>query len=155
MRGRLCDLIRQRVEIQNLWVGINRRDAVLVCFRLHVGENVVALLHLHQRIADARAVLPVTGQRVQHAPVIVHGFVARFAIHVARKPDVAAIGKQCEQLVAHRFVFDSVEGPRTQPRPVKRDQVHQRVAGMDRGQPLLDAQPRNARVNIFRALRWR
>ncbi len=141
MRGRLCDLIRQRVEIQNLWVGINRRDAVLVCFRLHVGENVVALLHLHQRIANAWAVLPVAGKRVQHAPMIVHGFVARFAVHVAREAHVAAVGKQREQLVAQGFVFDPVKSPRTEPRAVKGDEVHQRVAGMDGGQPLLDTQP--------------
>jgi len=44
-------LIGQRIEIEHLRVGVDRRNAVLIRFGLHVGENVVALLHLHQRIA--------------------------------------------------------------------------------------------------------
>ena len=86
---------------------------------------------------------------MQHAPVVVHRFAARFAVDVAGKRDVAAIGKHGEQFAAHGFVFDRVERPRPQPGAVKRDEVHQRVAGMDRRQALLDAQARNARVDIF------
>ena len=155
MRRRLRHLIRQRIEVQNLRVGVNRRNAVFVRFRLHVGKNVVALLHLHQRIADARAVLSVAGQRVQHAPVVVHRFVARFAVDVAGKSDVAAVGKHREQFAAHRFVFDRIKSPRPQPCAIERDQVHQRVARMNRRQTLLDAEPRNARVHIFGTLRRR
>ena len=139
MRGRLGHLIRQRVKIQNLRIGVNRRNAVLVRFRLHVGKNVVALLHLNERIADARTVLAVAGQRMQHAPVIVHGFAARFAVDVAGKRDVAAVGEHREQFVAQRFVFDGVKRPRAQPGAVEGDQVHQRVARMNRRQALLDA----------------
>ncbi len=155
MSGRLSHLIRQGVEIQHLRIGINRRDAVLIRFRLHVGKNVVALLNLHERIADARAVLPIAGQRVQHAPVVVHRFAARLAINVARKSHVTAVGEHREQLAADGFVFDRVERPRAQPGAVKGNQVHQRIAGMDRWQALLDAQPRDTRVDIFGALRRR
>ena len=62
MRGGLGDLICERVEIEHLRIGVNRRNAVLVRLRLHVRENVVALLHLHERIADAGAILAVAGQ---------------------------------------------------------------------------------------------
>src|SRR6266581_4265361 len=54
VRGRLGDLALQRVEIEHLRVGVDRRDAELISLRLHVGQRVVALLHLHERIADAR-----------------------------------------------------------------------------------------------------
>ncbi len=155
MCRRLRHLICQRIEIQNLRVGINRRDAIFVRLGLHVGENVVALLHLHQRIADAGAILSVAWQRVQHAPVIIHRFIARFAVHIAGKADVAAIGKHCQQFGARGFVFDRVEGPRPQPGAIERNQIHQRVAGRDRWQALLDAQSRYACVNIVRSLRWR
>src|SRR5262249_21220547 len=59
MRGGLGHLIGQRIEIEHLWIGVNRRNAVLIRLCLHIGENVVALLHLHQRIADTRAILTV------------------------------------------------------------------------------------------------
>ena len=155
MRGGLGGLIRERVEIEHLRIGVDRRDAVLVGFRLHVREDVVALLHLHERVADAGAILAVAGQRVQDAPVIVHRFVARFAVGVAGEGDVAAVGKQREQFVANVGVFDRVERPGTQPGAIEGDQVHQRVAGMDRRQALLDAEARDARVDIFGALRRR
>ncbi len=147
MRGGLGYLICQRVKIQHLRIGVNRRNAVLVRFRLHVGENVVALLHLHQRIAD------VAGQRVKHAPVVVHGLAARFAVDVAGKRNVAAVGKHGEQFTAHSFVFDGVKRPGAQPRAVEGNQIHQRITGMNGRQALLDAEARDARVNIFRALR--
>ncbi len=92
---------------------------------------------------------------MQYAPVIVHAFVARFAVRFARKRDVATIGKKREKFVARGFVLYRVERPRPQPGAVERNQIHQRVAGMNRWQSLLDAQPRNARVHIFRPLRWR
>ena len=152
MRSRLSHLIRERVKIEHLGIGVNRRNAVLVRFRLHVGKNVVAFLNLHQRIADARAVLAVAGERMQHAPVVIHGFAARFAVNVAGECDVAAVGEHGEQFVAHGFVFDSVEGPRPQPGAIESDQIHQRIAGMNRRQALLDAQPRDAGVNVFCAL---
>jgi hypothetical protein len=155
MRGGLGHLIGERIEIEHLRIGVNRRNAVLIRLGLHVGENVVALLHLHERIADTRPILAIAGQGVQHAPVIVHRFAARFAIRIAGKRDVAPVRKQRQQFGADFFIFDGVKRPRPQPRAVKRDQVHQRVAGMNRRQALLDAQPRNARIHIFGALRWR
>ena len=121
MRGRFGHLICERIKIQNLRVGINRRNAVFVGLRLHVGKNVVAFLHLHQRIADAGAILAVTRQRVQDAPVIVHGFATRFAINIAGKADVTAIGKHGEQFCAHSTVFDRIKRPRTQPRAIEGD----------------------------------
>src|SRR5271156_5047536 len=79
VRGGLSGLIGDGVEIQNLRVGVDRRDAVFVGLCLHVAEHVVALLHLYERIADAGAILSVAGKSVQYAPVIVHGFITRFA----------------------------------------------------------------------------
>ena len=92
-------MIRERVEIQNLRIGVDRRNAIFVRFRLHIRENVVALLHLDEGIADARAILSVAGKRVQNAPVVVHVFVARFAIDISRKRNVGAVGKQLQEFV--------------------------------------------------------
>ena len=100
MRRRLGRLVRERVKIQHLRIGINRRNPVLVGFRLNVGKRVVAFLDLNQRIAHAWPILAIARQRVHHAPVIVQRFVARFAIGFARKCHVAAIGKKREQLGA-------------------------------------------------------
>jgi len=155
MRGWLGHLIGEGIEIEHLRIGVNRRNAVLIRLGLHVGENVVALLHLHQGIADARTVLPIAGKRMQHAPVIVHRFAARFAIRFAGEGHVAAVWEQREQFGADLRVFNRVERPRPQPSAIEGDQVHQRVARMNRRQALLDAEPRHARVDVFSALRRR
>src|SRR5271163_5106562 len=68
MRGGLGGLVGDGVEIQNLRIGVDRWDAVLVSLRLHVAEHVVTLLHLHQRIAHAGAILSIAGKRVEHTP---------------------------------------------------------------------------------------
>src|SRR5271156_4927005 len=68
VRGGLSGLIGDGVEIQNLRIGVDRRDAVFVGLCLHVAEHVVALLHLYERIADAGAILSVAGKGWRNRP---------------------------------------------------------------------------------------
>jgi len=131
VRAGLGGLILQRIEIEHFAIGVDRRDAVFVRLDLQIRERVETLLHADQRIAErGTPARSVAGQRVKNAPVIVHVFIARFAVGVARERHVRAVGKHLQQLVAQRFVVQGEKRPGAQPGALKRDQVDVEVAAL-------------------------
>ncbi len=62
--------------------------------------------------------------------MVVHIFVARFAVGVAGERDVRAVRKKLEQLVAQRFVVEREERPRAQPGALERDEIGIEVAAL-------------------------
>ena len=166
MHARLSGLALQRIKIQNFAIRVNWGNSILVRFHLQIRKRIETLLHADQRIAQRRTpARPIARQRVQHAPVVVHIFVARFAIHIARKRDLRSIWKQFQQLVAQRLVIQRKKRPRPQPGPLERNQIDVDVAAFRQRPALRLSQPCQAfiflparshrRADFFRRVRIR
>src|ERR1700734_2411303 len=79
---------------------------------------------------------------MQHAPVIIHILVARFAVSIAGKRNVRPIREKLKQLVPQRFVFQREKCPRPQPGPLERDQINVEIAALsERPAPRSPAPP--------------
>jgi hypothetical protein len=78
--------------------------------------------------------------------VVVHIFVARFAVGFACECDIGAVGKKLEELVAQGFIVEREESPRTQPGALEGDEVDIEIAAFGERSALRLCETREAFV---------